>query len=63
MMGIRFHAGRGGNTLPKSEGSTIPDAMLESTDEFIGDCARVIDAYHDAGRFRWRRLSSRPASR
>ena len=34
---MRFHAGRGGNTLPKSEGSTIPDEMLETTDEFIAD--------------------------
>ena len=47
LMGIRFHAGRGGNTLPKSEGSTIPDEMLETTDAFISDCERVIDAFHD----------------
>ncbi len=51
LLGLRFHAGRGGNTLPKSEGSTIPDEMLETTDEFIADCARVIDTYHDAGQF------------
>lgn len=51
LLGMRFHAGRGGNTLPKSEGSTIPDEMLETTDEFIGDCARVIDTYHDASKF------------
>lgn len=50
-IGLRFHAGRGGNTLPKSEGSTIPDEMLETTDEFIADCARLIEQYHDAGRF------------
>jgi hydroxydechloroatrazine ethylaminohydrolase len=50
-IGLRFHAGRGGNTLPKSEGSTIPDEMLESTDEFIADCARLIDAYHDPAPF------------
>lgn len=46
-LGIRYHAGRGGNTLPKSEGSTIPDEMLETTDEFISDCERIIDIYHD----------------
>jgi len=51
LMGMRFHAGRGGNTLPKSEGSTIPDEMLETTDSFIADCERVIDAYHDASEF------------
>lgn len=50
-LGMRFHAGRGGNTLPKSEGSTIPDDMLETTDEFIADCARLIDSYHDSSRF------------
>lgn len=50
-LGLRFHAGRGGNTLPKSQGSTIPDEMLETTDEFISDCARVIETYHDASPF------------
>ena len=60
MMGIRFHAGRGGNTLPKSEGSTIPDAMLETTDGFIADCERVIDAYHDANPFSMRRVVVAP---
>lgn len=51
LLGMRFHAGRGGNSLPKSEGSTIPDEMREDTDEFIADCARLIDTYHDASRF------------
>jgi len=47
LLGIRYHAGRGANTLPKSKGSTIPDEMLESTDEFLQDCERLIDLYHD----------------
>ncbi len=47
-LGMRFHAGRGGNSLPKSEGSTIPDEMRESTEEFIADCERLIDTYHSA---------------
>lgn len=59
-LGLRFHAGRGGNTLPKSEGSTIPDEMRETTDEFIADCARVIDSYHDAGRFSMRQVAVAP---
>jgi hydroxyatrazine ethylaminohydrolase len=54
MFGIRLHAGRGGNSLPKSEGSTIPDEMLETTDEFLSDCERLIDTYHDAGPFSMR---------
>ncbi|MBP1843396.1 hydroxyatrazine ethylaminohydrolase [Rhizobium petrolearium] len=60
LLGMRFHAGRGGNTLPKSEGSTIPDEMLETTDEFIDDCARLIDTYHDAGEFSMRQVVVAP---
>lgn len=60
LLGLRFHAGRGGNTLPKSEGSTIPDEMLETTDEFIADCERVIDAYHDPKRFGMRQVVVAP---
>lgn len=51
LLGIRYHAGRGCNTLPKSEGSTIPDKMLETTKEFLGDCNRLIGLYHDSKPF------------
>jgi len=60
LLGMRFHAGRGGNTLPKSEGSTIPDEMLESTDEFISDCSRLIDVYHDSGTNSMRQVAIAP---
>lgn len=60
LFGLRFHAGRGGNTLPKAKGSTIPDAMLETTDEFIADCARLIDAYHDASPLSMRQVVVSP---
>ncbi|MFK7882248.1 amidohydrolase [Roseobacter sp.] len=60
LMGMRFHAGRGGNTLPKSKGSTIPDEMLETTDAFIADCERVIDAYHDAAPLAMRQVAVAP---
>ncbi len=49
LLGIRYHAGRGCNTLEKSKGSTIPDEMLETTDEFLHDCERLVKAYHDPG--------------
>jgi len=60
LLGMRFHAGRGGNTLPKSEGSTIPDEMLETTDGFIADCARLIDTYHDAAPLAMRQVAVAP---
>ncbi len=59
-LGMRFHAGRGGNTLPKSEGSTIPDEMRETTDEFIADCARLIEHFHDASRYSMQQVAIAP---
>ncbi len=47
MLGIRYHAGRGTNTLPREKGSTMPENMLETTDEFLKDCDRIISLYHD----------------
>lgn len=47
LFGVRFHAGRGTNTLPMSEGSTIPDDMCESTSSFLKDCERLIKTFHD----------------
>lgn len=47
MLGIRYHAGRGTNTLPREKGSTMPENMLETTDEFLSDCDRLIKMYHD----------------
>lgn len=51
LLGIRYHAGRGTNTLPRSEGSTIPEDMRETTEEFLADCQRLIETYHDGNRF------------
>jgi hydroxydechloroatrazine ethylaminohydrolase len=51
LLGIRYHAGRGTNTLPKNEGSTVPDEMVETTDEFLKDCERLIDKYHNSDPF------------
>lgn len=60
LIGIRYHAGRGANTLPRMEGSTIPDEMLESTDEFLTDCDRLIHAYHDGSPFSMRQIVVAP---
>jgi hydroxyatrazine ethylaminohydrolase len=59
-IGLRFHAGRGVNTLPKSMGSTIPDEMLETTDEYLADCERLIAGYHDGGQFSMRQVALAP---
>jgi len=59
-LGIRFHAGRGANTLPKNEGSNVPDEMIESTDEFMQDCERLIDTYHDPSPYSMRQIVISP---
>lgn len=59
-LGIRYHAGRGGNTLPRGLGSTIPEGMLESTDVFLADCERLIAAFHDPEPFSMRRIVIAP---
>jgi hydroxyatrazine ethylaminohydrolase len=51
LLGIRYHAGRGTNTLPRSKGSTMPENMLETTDQFLRDCERTIKLYHDPAPF------------
>ncbi|MDR1949076.1 MAG: amidohydrolase [Spirochaetaceae bacterium] len=60
LLGIRFHAGRGCNTLPREEGSPIPDEMLETTGEFITDCERLIGLYHDPKPFSMTRIVVAP---
>ena len=59
-LGIRYHAGRGANTLPMSKGSTVPDEMVETTDEFLKDCDRLISTYHDAQPFSMRQIVISP---
>ena len=60
LIGMRFHAGRGTNTLPKENDSTMPDEMLETTDAFLKDCDRIIDLYHDPSQFSMKQVVMAP---
>jgi hydroxyatrazine ethylaminohydrolase len=60
LLGIRYHAGRGTNTLPREKGSTMPENMLETTDEFLSDCERIIKLYHDPEPFAMHRIVLAP---
>lgn len=60
LLGIRYHAGRGTNTLPLDQGSTVPDEMCETTDEFLVDCERLIDTFHDPKPFSMRQIVVAP---
>lgn len=60
LLGIRYHAGRGTNTLSREEGSSIPDNMLETTDQFLKDCERLIKLYHDPNPFSMKQIVMAP---
>ena len=60
LLGIRYHAGRGANTLPMAEGSPIPEEMLESTGTFLADCDRLISRFHDPNPFSMRQIVVAP---
>ena len=47
LLGIRYHAGRGTDTLPRDKGGSIPENMLETTEEYLADCERLVGLYHD----------------
>jgi len=60
LLGIRYHIGRGTNTLPREKGSTIPEEMRETTDGFLKDCERIIKLYHDPAPFSMKQIVMSP---
>lgn len=60
LLGIRYHAGRGVNSLPRDMGSTMPDDMVETTDEYLKDCERLIALYHDPNPLSMRQIVLAP---
>lgn len=60
MMGFRFLAARGTNTLPRWQGSTIPDEMCETTAEYLQDCERLLALYHDPAPFSMQQIVLAP---
>lgn len=60
IIGLRYHAGRGANTLGRQDGSTMPDPMVETTEEFLEDCDRLVSKYHEAGPFAMKRIVPSP---
>ena len=61
-LGIRFHAGRSCFTRGESQGGLPPDVMVESCDETLEDCERLVGKYHDAKMFSMRQVVIAPCS-
>ncbi len=61
-IGMRFHASRGAMSVGASLGGLPPDSLVEDEGAVINDMLRVIDAYHDAGRYSMLRVVVAPCS-
>jgi len=46
-IGMRFHPTRGSMSVGESKGGLPPDSVVQSEDEILEDCERVIQRYHD----------------
>ncbi len=61
-MGMRFHATRGAMSVGASAGGLPPDALVEREDAILTDTRRVIESFHDPGRFAMTRIAVAPCS-
>jgi cytosine/adenosine deaminase-related metal-dependent hydrolase len=61
-LGLRFHAGRSSFTRGKDNGGLPPEELVETCEQTLEDCERLIDKYHDAGEFSMRQVVVAPCS-
>jgi 8-oxoguanine deaminase len=47
-IGMRFHPTRGSMSLGRSRGGLPPDEVVQTEDEILEDCDRLISKYHDS---------------
>ncbi len=60
--GIRFHPTRGSMSLSKKDGGLPPDSVVQSEEEILRDCQRMIERHHDAEPFGMVRIALAPCS-
>lgn len=61
-IGIRFHASRGSMSVGEKDGGLPPDSVVEAEEQILKDTRRLIEAYHDPGRFAMLRVVVAPCS-
>ncbi len=60
--GIRFHPTRGSMSLSKKDGGLPPDSVVQTEDEILADCQRMIETYHDPKPLAMLRIALAPCS-
>lgn len=61
-IGMRFHAARGSMSVGESKGGLPPDACVEDEAAILRDSQRLIETWHDAGRYSMLRVVLAPCS-
>ena len=61
-LGMRFSPTRGSMSLSKKDGGLPPDSVVQTEDEILSDCERVINLYHDTRELSMRRIMLAPCS-
>lgn len=61
-IGLRFHATRGSMSRSKKDGGLPPDSVVQTEEEIMQDCERLINKYHDTSRHSMRKIALAPCS-
>lgn len=61
-IGMRFHAARGSMSVGQKDGGLPPDSVVEKEDAILKDTQRLIETYHDEGRYAMLRVVVAPCS-
>ncbi len=61
-IGMRFHAARGSMSVGEKDGGLPPDSVVEAEEQILKDTRRLIETYHDPGRFAMLRIVVAPCS-
>ena len=61
-IGMRFHAARGSMSFGESQGGLPPDRVVESEPSILKETQRLIERWHNPGRFAMQRIVVAPCS-
>ncbi len=61
-LGMRLAPTRGSMSLSKKDGGLPPDSVVQTEDEILQDCERVIQKYHDTDELAMRKIILAPCS-